>query len=95
MNKLNIVALFGILSRQLKMAATSTAACPLHYKARTEYQGGVKRFPVSDDKVDWSVEWPEYSPVDYTAPPVAKGPVWADPEIRLVSITLMIILFPY
>ncbi len=86
MNKLNtsIVALFGILSHQFKMASTTTAS--LHNLTKTEYQGGVKRFPVPDDKLDWSVEWPEYAPVDYTAPSVAKGPVWADPEIRSASI---------
>ena len=59
-----------------KMASTAASRCP-------EYQGGIKRFPVPDDKVDWSVEWQEYTPVDYTAPAVAKGPVWADPDIRL------------
>ena len=56
----------------------------LHYKARQlEYQNGAaKRFPVPDDKVSWSVEWPEYAPVDYTAPSILRGPVWADPDIR-------------
>eukprot|EP00731_Ephydatia_muelleri_P023481 Em0015g1064a len=42
-------------------------AIPLHVKARqAEYQGKVKRFPVPDEKVPWSVAWAEYSPVDYT-----------------------------
>ena len=55
----------------------------MHIKARQlEYQGGVQRFPVPDDKVSWSVDWPEYQPVDYTAPVVLKGPVWADPDFR-------------
>ena len=58
------------------------ASISLHTKARQEYRGGVKRFPVPDDKVPWSVDWPEYQPVDYTAPSVLKGPVWADPDIR-------------
>ena len=31
-----------------------------------------------DDKVPWSVLWPEYVPVVYTAPGVLKQPVWAD-----------------
>ena len=67
------------------MASTSSSIPTSHYKARTEeYQGGIKRFPVPDDKVDWSIEWPEYSPVDYTAPHILKGPVWADPDIRSV-----------
>lgn len=61
-------------------------AIPLHIKARqAEYQGKVKRFPVPDDKVPWSVTWGEYSPVDYTAEVVLKGPVWADPDIRVAK----------
>eukprot|EP00731_Ephydatia_muelleri_P023488 Em0015g1071a len=61
-------------------------AIPLHVKARqAEYQGKVKRFPVPDEKVPWSVAWAEYSPVDYTAEVVLKGPVWADPDIRVVK----------
>lgn len=47
-----------------------------------EYRRGVKRSPVSDDKLSWSPEWAEYKPVDYTAPSVLKGPVWADPDFR-------------
>jgi hypothetical protein len=57
----------------------------LHVKARCiEYPGGggVKRFPVPDDKVEWSVPFPEYAPVDYTAPSVLAQPVWADFDIR-------------
>lgn len=57
----------------------------LHYKARDELYIGskdVRRFPVPDDKVTWSTAWPEYKPVDYTAPPVLNRPVWADPDFR-------------
>ena len=54
--------------------------CRLH-----DYQDGVKRFPVPEDKVLWSVEWPEYKPVDHTSPHVLKGPVWADPDFRSVT----------
>ena len=74
---LNVVAPLSCI-----MAATT--ACPLHVRARQlEYQGGaVSRFPVPDEKVPWTVEWPEYKPVDYTAPVVLKGPVWADPDFR-------------
>ena len=49
-----------------------------------EYQGGIKRFPVPEDKVSWQVEWKDYQPVDYTAPVVLKMPVWADPDFRSV-----------
>lgn len=57
----------------------------LHSKARQELYVGskdVRRFPVPDEKVSWSTEWPEYQPVDYTAPPVLSRPVWADPDFR-------------
>lgn len=53
--------------------------CRLH-----DYQDGVKRFPVPEDKVSWSVDWPEYKPVDHTSPHVLKGPIWADLDFRLV-----------
>lgn len=46
-----------------------------------EYRGGVARFPVPDEKVSWSVDWPEYKPVDYTAPSVLTAS-WADPDHR-------------
>ena len=46
-----------------------------------EYRGGVARFPVPDEKVSWTVDWPEYKPVDYTAPSVLTAS-WADPDHR-------------
>lgn len=54
-----------------------------HIKARDPVYTGshTSRFPVPDDKVDWETEWPQYSPVNYTAPSVLKKPVWADLEI--------------
>nr|XP_033802259.1 ADP-ribose pyrophosphatase, mitochondrial isoform X2 [Geotrypetes seraphini]XP_033802260.1 ADP-ribose pyrophosphatase, mitochondrial isoform X2 [Geotrypetes seraphini] len=55
----------------------------LHIKARASpYPGSqVMRAVVPDDKVYWSVLWPEYKPVEYTAPSVLAQPVWADPPI--------------
>lgn len=55
----------------------------MHIKARSSIYPGsqTSRFPVPDDKVDWETDWPQYSPVNYTAPVVLKKPVWADPEI--------------
>lgn len=38
-----------------------------------------------DDKVGWSQNWPQYNPVSYTDPSVAKKPVWADPDIGSFS----------
>ncbi|RXN12859.1 ADP-ribose mitochondrial-like protein [Labeo rohita] len=58
-----------------------------HIKARCPVYPGsdTRRFPVPDDKVDWDTDWPQYSPVNYTAPTVLKKPVWADPEIGAFS----------
>ncbi|XP_056871211.1 ADP-ribose pyrophosphatase, mitochondrial isoform X1 [Takifugu flavidus] len=66
--------------------ATPSSMAP-HVKARCpEYPGSkVKRFPVPDNKVDWSQRWPQYQPVSYTAPSVLTKPVWADPDIGLFS----------
>ncbi|XP_075879885.1 ADP-ribose pyrophosphatase, mitochondrial isoform X2 [Nelusetta ayraudi] len=65
----------------------ATSAPPLHVKSRCpQYPGSkVRRFPVPDDKVDWSQSWPQYSPVNYTDQSVLKKPVWADPEIGSFS----------
>lgn len=40
----------------------------------------IKRTFVPDDKVPWSVDWPEYKPVEYTSLKVKEKPVWADPD---------------
>ncbi|KAG8544648.1 hypothetical protein GDO81_022125 [Engystomops pustulosus] len=55
-----------------------------HVKALTSpYPGSsVQRWPVPQDKVSWSVDWPEYQPVEYTAPSVLAQPPWADPPHR-------------
>ncbi|XP_071850112.1 ADP-ribose pyrophosphatase, mitochondrial-like isoform X2 [Apostichopus japonicus] len=66
--------------RHLSEMATTTG---VHTKARSSpYPGStVNRTTVPDDKVDWSAEWKDYSPVEYTAPSVKAGPVWADVDI--------------
>jgi len=48
----------------------------------------VERFPVPDDKVDWSVDWPEYSPPTFTSS-YAIGKPWADPEHRYWSMIVI------
>ena len=73
------VSYFEIFTSCCKMTNTL-----LHSKCRGKYAGGVKRFPVPDDKVSWSVDWPEYKPVDYTAPVVERMPIWADIDYRYV-----------
>lgn len=74
-----------IRNLSLSICRMSQSSAPTtHSKARSSeyFNTGVKRFPVPDDKVQWSVKWPEYSPVEYTHPNVAAGPVWADPDIK-------------
>ncbi|XP_057295057.1 ADP-ribose pyrophosphatase, mitochondrial-like isoform X3 [Hydractinia symbiolongicarpus] len=54
-----------------------------HVKARTgKYPGSdVERFHVPDDKVPWTVEFQDYSPVEYTVPKILNDkPEWADPD---------------
>lgn len=41
----------------------------------------VKRFPVPDEYVQWSVAFSEYQPITYTAPHITNQ-VWADPDIK-------------
>ena len=48
----------------------------------TTYLKGPARGSVPKDKVPFSAAFPEYSPVDYTAPSVLAGPVWADKDIK-------------
>lgn len=69
----------------------------LHYACRSTdpknlkpYQGNIDKFQpstlvyrtyVPDDKVKWSVKWPEYKPVSYTVDKILKDkPIWADSE---------------
>jgi len=71
--------------------AQSAASCPAekltaHMKCRnTKYpRSDVERFHVPDDKVDWTVNWPEYGPPTFTSPRVIGKP-WSDPEHRYWS----------
>nr|6CO7_A Chain A, Predicted protein [Nematostella vectensis]6CO7_B Chain B, Predicted protein [Nematostella vectensis]6CO7_C Chain C, Predicted protein [Nematostella vectensis]6CO7_D Chain D, Predicted protein [Nematostella vectensis] len=59
----------------------------LHYKARSSpYPGSTaKRFAVQDNMVDWQVPFPDYKPVNYTAPVVLANPVWADKDLMAMS----------
>lgn len=58
----------------------------LHIKCRANFypktDNAIKRFAVPDDKVSWSIPFPDYKPVDYTADFIKKGQPWADPEIE-------------
>ncbi|VDP18871.1 unnamed protein product [Heligmosomoides polygyrus] len=52
----------------------------IHSKCDVPYlrSGNVYRYKVPDEKVRWSVEFPEYDPPDYTDPKML-GRAWADP----------------
>lgn len=67
--------------------AVMTSPGAPHVKSRCpQYPGSkVNRFPVPNDQVEWSQNWPGYSPVNYTAPAVAQKPTWADLEIGAFS----------
>lgn len=70
-----------------------TACRSVNKNALKHYQAKIDNLPsteiiyrthVPDDKVSWSVQWPEYKPVEYTAPKLLprnseKPPAWADP----------------
>uniref|UniRef100_A0A8C5WI49 Nudix hydrolase 9 n=1 Tax=Leptobrachium leishanense TaxID=445787 RepID=A0A8C5WI49_9ANUR len=76
-----LAAIGSILSfRFFSSSGSSPSAMAAHVKALTSpYPGSqVKRWPVPPEKVSWSVEWPEYQPVEYTAPSVLAKPPWAD-----------------
>ncbi|KAG9264228.1 ADP-ribose pyrophosphatase, mitochondrial [Astyanax mexicanus] len=80
----------AISSRVTNLCTLNSAFMPssaMHTKARCPVYPGssTNRFPVPDDKVSWATDWPEYRPVNYTAPSVLKNPVWADPEIGSFS----------
>ena len=53
-----------------------------HTKCRGDYAGGVTRYSVPDDKVSWSINWPDYKPIEYTAPVVETGSARTDMDIR-------------
>uniref|UniRef100_A0A224YQV3 ADP-ribose pyrophosphatase n=1 Tax=Rhipicephalus zambeziensis TaxID=60191 RepID=A0A224YQV3_9ACAR len=54
----------------------------LHTKCRgATYPGtNVQRLNVPDDKVPWTVQWPDYKPPEYSIPGLSSKP-WADPEL--------------
>jgi len=74
--------LSSILNNNKERRMTHTKArCALYPYRRDEKSFvDVTRYPVSDDKVSWGVEWAGYAPVEFTAPFVLTAP-WADPEL--------------
>lgn len=54
----------------------------MHSRCRGTYypRTDVTRFAVPDDKVSWSIAWPEYEPTCYNSKSL-NGQVWADPDL--------------
>ena len=64
-------------------------AMSTHFKCRhpNSYPGEkVERFQVPENKVPWTVEFPEYKPIEFTSQKVLDKPIWADPDIRFVIV---------
>jgi len=60
----------------------------VHKKARSSENKAYasKRMPVPDEKVPWTVPWPDYDPPDWTHEVVLKQPPWADkPDASLID----------
>ena len=62
---------------------TSHASC-----VNTVYLHGPNRASVPADKIPFSVPYPDYAPVIYTAPAVLAAPVWADKDITSADHTI-------
>lgn len=49
--------------------------------------GGPKRGDVPDDKIDWSIPFPEYKPAEFTIPVILEEKVgWADKELSKLKV---------
>lgn len=80
-----VVILSISMIRQATMIAT-------HLKCRGGLypRSNVQRHFVPDDKVNWSVEFKEYDPPNYTSPGI-HGKPWADPVIGKYPVPTYII----
>lgn len=66
-----------------RLSSANLMSFSLHTRARLDHPAYTKfdvyKFSVPDDKCPWSVEWPEYAPVEFTHPRILEQPVYADP----------------
>ena len=68
-------------------AENSSKVHRIHYRARTNpysMHQNVLRIPVSDNRVPWSYDWPQYRPTTFTAEEIYVNP-GADPGIDVMS----------
>ena len=76
----------GATSQKVSVSIMDVRTC--HCKARCPVypgDGNVSRFAVPDENVAWNIVFPEYLPVEYTAPSVLKCPAWADSDYFTVG----------
>jgi len=66
-------------------AKPPTTITTIHIKARTSPYPNtvVQRAHVPDNCIPWETPFPEYTPVEYTAPVVLSNPPWADQDLSL------------
>jgi len=73
------------LSRTLRRKMRGGGGEVPHIKARGKHPQYPERFSVPDDKMSWSVEWSEYTPINFTHQKVIDNDMsvkkggWADP----------------
>jgi len=70
MKRLRLVTATALFFSAKIMTEAKTS---FHAKARGEYPGYPKRFPVPDEFVDWKNEYPDYKPVEFTADGTKKN----------------------
>lgn len=69
----------GKSSKLALMPASHKVCRSSNEETSVPYDTKVSRVFVPDDKVAWSVDYPEYAPVEYTSEKVLSNPSWADP----------------
>ncbi|KAJ8312987.1 hypothetical protein KUTeg_010360 [Tegillarca granosa] len=70
------------------MSGCTSKIMETHYKARCNLyprEKDVFRFPVPDDKVKWSVDFPEYKPTNFTSSKVLSKPGTEKKKLNRIS----------
>lgn len=82
LNRNALINLLIIKSNFMSWSILMNSILTVHSKCRVGFypRSNLKRFPVPDDKVDWSTEYKQYNPPNYTFPGL-HGKPYADPEI--------------
>ncbi|XP_047491843.1 ADP-ribose pyrophosphatase, mitochondrial-like [Penaeus chinensis] len=71
--------------KEIPKTLSIISAAMMHTKCRGGFyprtEDKIPRSEVPDNKVSWTVPFPEYAPTEYTAPHILAGPAYADPNI--------------